>query len=135
MLGLSYFRYSAVYNSPVMLIAVNLLLVKVLLARESVAVFESILISSRSITLIYFWIINSYFGKVKVLVERKFYKSSHQMCSIKTAVLKNFSIFTGKHLCWRIFLTKSQAFSSAILWKETPTQVFSNDHCEIFKNS
>ena len=54
MLGLSYFRYSTVYNSPVMLIAVNLLLVKVLLALESVAVFESILISSRSITLIYF---------------------------------------------------------------------------------
>ena len=54
MLGLSYFRYSTVYNSSVMLIAVNLLLVKVLLALEYVAVFESILISSRSITLIYF---------------------------------------------------------------------------------
>ena len=30
-------------------------------------------------------------------------KSSHLSCSIKEAVLKNFSIFTGKHLCWSFF--------------------------------
>ena len=33
-------------------------------------------------------------------------RSSHQMCSVKEAVLKNFAIFTGKHLCWSLFLTK-----------------------------
>ena len=29
-------------------------------------------------------------------------RSSHQRCSIKV-VLKNFAIFTGKHLCWSLF--------------------------------
>ena len=38
----------------------------------------------------------------------------------KIGVLTNFEIFTGKHLCWR---------------KETPTQVFSCEYCEISKNS
>ena len=33
-------------------------------------------------------------------------RSSHQRCSIKKAVLKNFAIFTGKHLRWSFFLIK-----------------------------
>ena len=33
-------------------------------------------------------------------------KSSHQRCSIKKAVLNNFAIFIGKHLCWSIYLIK-----------------------------
>ena len=41
----------------------------------------------------------------------------------KIGVLENFSIFTGKHLCWSLFL------------KETPTQVFSCEYCEFFKNN
>ena len=36
-------------------------------------------------------------------------RSSRRRCSIKKAVLKNFTIFTGKHLCWSLFLTKLQA--------------------------
>ena len=35
---------------------------------------------------------------------------------IQKAVLKNFAIFTGKHLCWSFFLIKLQL--------QTPTQVF-----------
>ena len=35
-----------------------------------------------------------------------FCKSRHQRCSIKKAVLKNSGIFTGKHLCWSLFLIK-----------------------------
>ena len=31
-------------------------------------------------------------------------RSSHWRCSIKKVVLKNFAIFTGKHLCWSFFL-------------------------------
>ena len=31
-------------------------------------------------------------------------RSSHQRCSIKKAVLNNFAIFTGKHLCQILFL-------------------------------
>ena len=32
-----------------------------------------------------------------------FNRSSHRRCSLKTAVLKNFAIFTGKRLCWSFF--------------------------------
>ena len=48
----------------------------------------------------------------------------HQRCPIKRAVLKNFAIFTGKHLC------RSRFFQ-----KETPTLVFFCEYCEIFKNN
>ena len=33
------------------------------------------------------------------------------------------------------FLVKSKAFKPAYLLKETPTQVFSFEHCEILKNT
>ena len=36
------------------------------------------------------------------------FTSSHQRCSIKEAVLNNFAIFRGKHLCWILFLIKLQ---------------------------
>ena len=36
--------------------------------------------------------------------------------------LKNFSIFTGKQLCWSLFLIELHACSLVILLKETPTQ-------------
>ena len=35
--------------------------------------------------------------------------SSHQRCSIKKAVPKNFAIFTGKHLGWSLLLIELQA--------------------------
>ena len=53
----------------------------------------------------------------------------------KIGVLKNFSIFTGKHSCWSRFVIKLKAFRSATLLKETPTQVFSYEYCKIFKNN
>ena len=33
-------------------------------------------------------------------------RSSHQRCSMKKCVLKNFVKFTGKHLCQRLFFNK-----------------------------
>ena len=52
-------------------------------------------------------------------------KSSHRRCSIKKAVLKNFAIFTEKHLCWSLFLIKLQARSPATLFKrDSNTGVF-----------
>ena len=36
------------------------------------------------------------------------------------AVLRNFTIFTGKYLCWSLFLRKMQAFSPATLLKRNP---------------
>ena len=40
----------------------------------------------------------------------------------KIGTLKNFAIFTGKHLWW-------------ICYKENPTQVFSCEYSKIFKNT
>ena len=36
----------------------------------------------------------------------------------KTGVLKNFAIFTGKHLCWSRFLIKFQYWRPAFLFKK-----------------
>ena len=44
-------------------------------------------------------------------------RSSHQWCFIKKAVLKNFAIFTGKHLCWSLFLIQLRVFRSVTLLK------------------
>ena len=46
------------------------------------------------------------------------YRSSHQRCSIKKGVLRNFPKFTGKHLCQSLFVNKvtlAQAFFLKIL--------------------
>ena len=50
-------------------------------------------------------------------------RSSHRRCFVKKAVLKNFAIFAGKHLCWSLFL------------KRDSRQVFSCEYCEILKNT
>ena len=42
---------------------------------------------------------------------------------IEKVVIKNFAIFTGKHLCWSLFL------------KETLIKVFSCEYCEIFEKN
>ena len=42
----------------------------------------------------------------------------------KKAVLKNFAIFTGKHLCWILFLIKLQVFRTAILIKSLQHRCF-----------
>ena len=62
-------------------------------------------------------------------------RSSHRRCSVKK--LYDFAIFTGKHLCWSLFLIK--------LWPEYlhfvkkrlqhRYQVFSCKCCEIFNNT
>ena len=38
-------------------------------------------------------------------------RSSHQRCSIKSFVLTNFAIFTGKYRCWSLFSIKLQAWT------------------------
>ena len=60
-------------------------------------------------------------------------------CSVKKkfcfGVLKIFAKFTGKHLPWSFLLIKLQTLMSATLFKETPTQMFFNEICKIFKNT
>ena len=49
---------------------------------------------------------------------------------LKKVALKNFTIFTGKHLCWGLFLIKLQAFSPATFSKrDSNTGVFCG-YCE-----
>ena len=44
----------------------------------------------------------------------------------KICILKTFTNFTGKQLCWSLFLIKLYAL-------RIPTQVFSYEICELFK--
>ena len=44
------------------------------------------------------------------------FRSSHLRCSVNKVILKNFAIFTAKHLCWCL-LVKMQAFSPATVLK------------------
>ena len=61
-------------------------------------------------------------------------RSSCSQIFIKISVLKkNLAIFTGKHLCWSLFLRSCRSWSSQE--KKTPTPVFSCEYCEAFKNS
>ena len=41
------------------------------------------------------------------------YRTSRSQMFFKIGVLKNFTIFTGKHLSWKLFLIKLQAFQSS----------------------
>ena len=50
----------------------------------------------------------------------------------KKGVLRNFTKFTGKHLCQSLFLNKA---TCNFIKKETLAQVFSREFCEISKNS
>ena len=45
-------------------------------------------------------------------------RSSHQQCSIKIDLLKNFTKFTGKHLCQSFFFNKVARLRSATLLKK-----------------
>ena len=47
-------------------------------------------------------------------------------------MLKNFAIFTGKHLSRSRFLLKLLAFAYE---KDTPAQVFFCEYCEVIKNT
>ena len=57
-------------------------------------------------------------------------RSSHQMCSLREGVLRNFAKFTGKHLCQSL-----QAEACNFIKKETLAQVFSFEFCEFSKNT
>ena len=54
-----------------------------------------------------------------------FSRKSRSLMLFKKGVLKNFTIFTGKHLCCCFFIINLQFLFN----KETPTQVFSCEYC------
>ena len=61
------------------------------------------------------------------------FRGSHRRCSVMV-FLKISLNFAGKHLCWSLFnkVTHLRAFNFI---KETPTQVFSCEICDIFMNT
>ena len=61
--------------------------------------------------------------------------SSRLQMFFKIGILKSFANFTGRHLCWRLFLKNLQTEGLQLHKKKTPTQVFSCEVCEIYKNT
>ena len=61
-------------------------------------------------------------------------RSSRLQMFPKICALKNFAIFTGKHLCRSHFLKKLQAWGAQLCYKETPAQVVFNEYCKIFNS-
>ena len=51
-------------------------------------------------------------------------------CSITKALLKNFTIFNGKHLSWTLFLIKLQAWRPAALLKKDSKNNYSEEHLQ-----
>ena len=53
------------------------------------------------------------------------YRTSCEQMFLKIGVLNKFAIFTGKHLCWSIFLIKLEAWNPANLFiRDSNTVVF-----------
>ena len=61
-------------------------------------------------------------------------RSSHQRCSMKKGVLRNFTKFIGKHFCQSLILIKLQTVCNFIK-NRTLAHVFSCEFCEISKNT
>ena len=59
-------------------------------------------------------------------------KSSRSQMFSEISSNKNFVIFTGKHLCWGLFLIKLQAFRPATFLKRDSG--VSCGYCELYKN-
>ena len=62
-------------------------------------------------------------------------RSSHQRCTTKKAVFKNFAMFTRKFLYWSLFFKKVLGLKACNFIKKKLQQVFSCECCEIFKNA
>ena len=67
-----------------------------------------------------------------VLISMWWFRSSHQRCAIEIGVLKNFTKFSGKHLCQSLFFNKVAGLRPATLLKK---RLLSCKFCEIFKNT
>ena len=57
-------------------------------------------------------------------VKKETSRSSHLEVFCEKGVLNNFAIFTGKHLCWSLFLMKLQARPATLLKRDPNTGVF-----------
>ena len=80
-------------------------------------------------------LLKSKYGKVwKSIIQNL--RSSHQRCSMQKVVPKNFTKFTGKHLCQSLFFNKVSGLRHATLLKKRFWQrCFPVNFCEISKNT
>ena len=62
-------------------------------------------------------------------------RSSWPEVFCRKVVLRNFSKFTGKHMCQRLFFNKVVGLACNFIKKETLVQVFSCEFWEISKNT
>ena len=63
-------------------------------------------------------------------------RGSHLRCSVKNGILRNFSKFTGKHVCQSLFfLVKLQAEACNFIKGETLALMFYFEFFEISKNT
>ena len=60
--------------------------------------------------------------EVHPLVFLNHFRSNNQRSSIQKGVLKNFTTFTGKHLCWSLSFRKVACLRSATLFKKKKYQ-------------
>ena len=58
-------------------------------------------------------------------------RRSHQRCSTKKAVLKNFAMFIGKQLYWSLFLIIKRDSNTGVLQRQFNT----GECCEFLKNT
>ena len=77
------------------------------------------------------WVNPTFFRKTESCLNR----SSHQRCSVRKGVLRNFAKFTGKHLCQSLFFNKVAGLRLATLLKRDSAQVFSCEFCKVSMNT
>ena len=63
------------------------------------------------------WVEVQILDKIRTDVKTKNLKAAVCRCSANLGILENFANFTGKHLCWSLFLINLQAWSPATLLK------------------
>ena len=66
--------------------------------------------------------------------ELEYFRSSQERCSVKKGAFRNFTKFTGKHLCQSLFF-RLQKLDTYTRVPKTMAQVFSCEFCEISKNT
>ena len=77
----------------------------------------------------------SYILKIVAQTTGLQFRSSRPEVFCKEGVLRNFSKFTGKHLCQSLFFNKVAGQACDFIKKETLAKLFSCEFCEVSKST